>query len=126
MAFRVVADLTAFVHLMFVLYVVFGGFLAWRWRRTIVAHVVAVAWGAASVAVGFDCPLTAMENWARRNAGREGLPPSGFIDHYLTGVIYPDSALGAVRALAAAAVVVSWVVLWHRIRVTKVAPATYS
>lgn len=126
MAFRVVADLTAFVHLLFVLYVVFGGFLAWRWLRTIVAHVVAVTWGAASVAVGFDCPLTAMENWARRDAGREGLPPSGFIDHYLTGVIYPDSALGAVRALAAAAVVVSWVALWHRIRVTKVAPVTYS
>ena len=126
MAFRVVADLTAFVHLLFVFYVACGGFLAWRWPRTIVTHVGAVLWGAASVAVGFDCPLTAMENWARRHAGEEGLPPSGFIDHYLTGVIYPESALGAVRALVAGAVLVSWAVWWRRNRVTKLAPRTYS
>lgn len=136
MAFRLVADLTALVHLLFVLYVAFGGFIAWRWPRTIVAHVVAVAWGAGSVVVGFDCPLTTVENWARRRAGGEGLPPSGFIDHYLTGVIYPESALGLVRALIAACVVFSWVVLWRRARlrrrsragkdVTTVASGTYS
>ena len=126
MAFRVVADLTAAVHLLFVLYVAFGGFLAWRWPRTIRAHVLAVSWGGASVLVGFDCPLTTVENWARRRAGAEGLPPSGFIDHYLTGVVYPESALGAVRILAAACVLVSWAVLWRRSRVTKLAPKTYS
>ncbi|MEU5843907.1 DUF2784 domain-containing protein [Rhodococcus sp. NPDC047139] len=126
MAFRVVADLTAFVHLLFVLYVAFGGFLAWRWPRTIVAHVAAVLWGGASVAVGFDCPLTAAENWARRNAGEEGMPASGFIDHYLTGVIYPESALGAVRMLVAVAVVLSWAGWWHRNRVAKADHRTYS
>lgn len=116
MAFRLIADLTAAVHLLFVLYVAFGGFVAWWWPRTIVAHVAAVVWGAGSVVVGFDCPLTAVENWARRRAGAEGLPPSGFIDHYLTGVIYPESALGLVRALAAGCVLVSWALWWRRVR----------
>ncbi|UYP20863.1 DUF2784 domain-containing protein [Rhodococcus sp. Z13] len=129
MAFRVIADLTACVHLLFVLYVAFGGFLAWRWPRTIVLHVAAVLWGGASVLVGFDCPLTDVENWARRSAGQAGLDPNGFIDHYLTGVIYPESALGLVRALAAACVVVSWVGVWRRAkradRVRKLASGSY-
>lgn len=114
MAFRVLADATAVVHLLFVLYVTFGGFLAWRWPRTIVIHIAAVVWGGASVVVGFDCPLTSVENWARHRAGDEGLPPSGFIDHYLTGVIYPESALVLVRLLVLLCVVGSWAVLWLR------------
>lgn len=54
-------------------------------------------------------PLTHLENWAREVAGDQGLPPSGFIDHYITGVIYPESALGLVRLLVAVTVVASWI-----------------
>ncbi|TCN57929.1 uncharacterized protein DUF2784 [Rhodococcus sp. SMB37] len=114
MVYRLLADATAFVHLLFVLYVAFGGFLTWRWPRTIITHVLAVVWGAGSVIVGFDCPLTSAENWARDKAGDSGLPPGGFIEHYLTGVIYPESALGLVRAGVVVCVVVSWSVLWVR------------
>lgn len=116
MPYRVLADGIAVAHMLFLLYVTFGGFLAWRWPRTIVLHGFAVAWGLGSVVVGFECPLTDAENWARHRADAAGLPPSGFIDHYLTGVIYPDSALGLVRALVAACVLVSWVGLWRRAR----------
>ncbi|MFC9997431.1 DUF2784 domain-containing protein [Nocardia sp. NPDC127526] len=109
MIYRLLADLTAGVHFAFVAYVVVGGFLAWRWPRTIWLHLVAFGWGFGTVLIGYDCPLTHVENWARRKAGQAGLPPSGFIDHYLTGVIYPENALGLVRALVVVAVLVSWV-----------------
>ncbi|MGN5240151.1 MULTISPECIES: DUF2784 domain-containing protein [unclassified Rhodococcus (in: high G+C Gram-positive bacteria)] len=125
MAYRLLADATAFVHLLFVLYVAFGGFLTWRWPRTIVTHALAVMWGAGSVIIGFDCPLTSAENWARGKAGESGLPAGGFIDHYLTGVIYPESALGLVRAGVVVCIVVSWTVLWlrhGRARAGKAAP----
>ncbi|ATQ27845.1 membrane protein [Rhodococcus ruber Chol-4] len=122
MAYRLLADVTVAAHLAFLLYVTFGGFLAWRWPRTLALHVVAVVWGFATVLAGFDCPLTDLENWARRRAGIEGLPPSGFIDHYLTGVIYPDSAVGLVRAAVAVTIVVSWFGWWlRRRRVSRVA-----
>lgn len=122
MAYRLLADVTVVVHLAFLLYVTFGGFLAWRWPRTLVLHVVAVVWGFATVLVGFDCPLTDLETWARRRAGIAGLPPSGFIDHYLTGVIYPESAVGLVRAAVAVTIVVSWLGWWlRRRRVSRVA-----
>ncbi|WP_430332432.1 DUF2784 domain-containing protein [Rhodococcus sp. ACT016] len=109
MLYRALADATVLVHLVFIGYVVFGGFLAWRWHRTIWLHLVAAAWGLGSVLIGFECPLTNLENWARERGGEAELPSSGFIAHYLTGVVYPEHALNLVRALAAICVVVSWV-----------------
>ncbi|MEV0296853.1 DUF2784 domain-containing protein [Nocardia sp. NPDC050710] len=109
MLYRLLADATAAVHFAFVVYVVIGGFLAWRWPRTIWLHLLAFGWGFGTIVIGYECPLTDLEDWASRQAGENGLPPSGFIDHYLTGVIYPENALGLVRALVAICVVVSWV-----------------
>ncbi|MBB5916316.1 hypothetical protein BJY24_005228 [Nocardia transvalensis] len=108
MMFRLLADTTAGVHFLFVAYVVTGGFLAWRWRWTIWTHLAAVAWGFSTVLFTVDCPLTFLENWARLRAGDAELPPSGFIDHYITGVLYPRDALDLVRVLVLIAVMVSW------------------
>ncbi|CAM2766186.1 DUF2784 domain-containing protein [Skermania piniformis] len=108
MLYRLLADATVLLHLAFVTYVVVGGFLAWRWRRTIGWHLAAAGWGILAVGVGITCPLTLLENWARHRAGQAGLPPSGFIDHYLTGVIYPEHALGLVRLLVLTAILGSW------------------
>jgi hypothetical protein len=110
--YRLLADTTAGVHFLFVAYLVVGGFLAWRWRWTIWAHVPAVVWGFSTVLFGIECPLTTLENWARHRAGEAGLPPSGFIDHYISGVLYPRSALESVRVLVVIVVLVSWAGYW--------------
>ncbi|WP_039824358.1 DUF2784 domain-containing protein [Nocardia testacea] len=116
MWYRVIADMVAALHLLFIGYVVAGGFLAWRFPRTIWLHGAAAAWGFGTVLVGYDCPLTYAENWARHRAGVSGLPAEGFIDHYLTGVVYPESMLTEVQLLVAAGVLVSWAGLWWRAR----------
>ncbi|MEV3964121.1 DUF2784 domain-containing protein [Nocardia sp. NPDC050193] len=116
MWYRLIADMVAALHLLFIGYVVAGGFLAWRFPRTTWLHGAAAAWGFGTVLVGYDCPLTYAENWARHRAGISGLPPEGFIDHYLTGVIYPESMLIEVQLLVAACVLVSWAGLWWRVR----------
>lgn len=71
----------------------------------------AALWGFSTI-LGMPCPLTWVESWAREKAGQQGLPASGFIDHYLTGVVYPEQALGLTRVLAAATVLLSWVGFW--------------
>ncbi|MEV0354571.1 DUF2784 domain-containing protein [Nocardia sp. NPDC050697] len=118
MLYRLLADGTMVVHYAFVAYVVAGGFLAWRRPRTIWVHIAAVAWGFGGILIGYDCPLTALESWARERGGGRPLPDSGFIAHYLTGVIYPESALTLVQAGVAALVLTSWagVVLRRRVR----------
>ncbi|QIS12056.1 DUF2784 domain-containing protein [Nocardia arthritidis] len=125
MFFRLLADAVAAVHFAFVAYVVVGGFVAWRWPRTIWLHLLAFGWGFSTVLFGLECPLTYLESWARRRAGEAGLPPSGFIAHYITGVLYPERALGLIRVLVALVVAASWVgYLWlrHR-RAAKALPA---
>ncbi len=96
-------------HFAFLVYLPGGGFLALRRRRTIVIHVMAVAWAVGSVVLNFWCPLTALERWARARAGMAPLSPAGFIDQYVTGVFYPAWATGYVQAAALLAVVVSWI-----------------
>ena len=55
-------------HFAFLVYLP-GWFLALRRRRTIMIHVLAVAWAVGSVVLNFWCPLTALERWARARAG---------------------------------------------------------
>ena len=62
-----------------------------------------------NVLVGWPCPLTHVENWGRLRAGEATLPGSGFIDHYIAGVVYPQEREVAVQVLVAAVVLASWI-----------------
>jgi hypothetical protein len=104
---RVFADITMVTHFAYLTFVVVGGFLAWRWRTAIVAHLAAVGWAVVSVAVGPSCPLTYIEDRLRRRAGQPGLA-HGFVAGYIEGVLYPAQYAGYVRLLAGAVIVVSW------------------
>lgn len=104
-------------HFGFLVFLVVGGFLAWRWRCVFWVHLAAAAWGAGTVAFGFPCPLTDLENWGRAEAGQETLASSGFIDHYLTGFVYPAEHLRLIQAMVAVVVVCSWA--WLAVLVTR-------
>jgi Protein of Unknown function (DUF2784) len=100
--------LTVAAHFAFIAYLVAGGFLALRWPRTIWLHVPVVIWGVGIVALRYDCPLTWLENWARPRADMRPLP-EGFIDHYITGVLYPANYVVVVEAVVFAIVIASWI-----------------
>ncbi|MFW5417448.1 DUF2784 domain-containing protein [Nocardiopsis sp. CNT-189] len=108
MGYRLLAEAAMLVHFAFLGYVVAGGFLAWRWPAALWPHAAAACYGLGIIAIGWDCPLTHVEQWARLRAGESGLPPGGFVEHYLTGVVYPAEYLTEVRLAAAAAVLCSW------------------
>lgn len=109
-----VVAVTVGAHLAYLLYVPSGGFLALRWPRTILLHVPAVAWGVAVVALRLRCPLTSVESWARRRAGMDPLPTSGFLDRYVMGYFVPRGRVGAAQALAFTAAAISWGVFARR------------
>jgi hypothetical protein len=88
MTFRLLADLVVLLHLSFVLFVVFGGFLVLHWRRLAWLHIPAALWGAAIEFGGWICPLTPLENWLRIQGGESGYS-GGFVDHYLLPTLYP-------------------------------------
>ncbi len=107
-AYRLLIDVILAAHFAFLAYLLLGGFLAWRWPRTIALHALAAAWGLAVVAFSLDCPLTWAESWARRHAG-QAAPTRGFIDRYLTNVVYPERYVDLVRVLVALVVLASWI-----------------
>ncbi|WP_106246950.1 DUF2784 domain-containing protein [Allonocardiopsis opalescens] len=107
MGYRLLADAAMVAHAAFLAFVVFGGFAAWRWPALIVPHLLCAAYGLGIIVIGWDCPLTWVEDWARRRAGQAGLT-EGFIDTYLTGVVYPERYLVHVRVAAGAVVAASW------------------
>lgn len=107
---------TAGAHFAYLLYIPAGGLLALRWPRTLIAHVAAVAWGVAVVTLPLRCPLTTLEDWARRRAGLEPLPPAGFIDRYVEGRWLPTGRVGVAQAAAFAAAAASWGVVAARRR----------
>jgi hypothetical protein len=103
------------VHFSFIAFVVAGGFLAWRWPWVIWANVTAALWGLATGGFSIRCPLTDIENWARVRAGQEELRGTGFIDHYIENVIYPEECTLQMQAMGALVVVASWLgFAWRR------------
>ena len=118
MAYRMLADLVIVVHLGYLAFVAVGGVLAWRWRRLIRPHLIALTVAFASVAVGFDCPLTNIEKSLRRLAGDRPYA-GGFIDHYIVGTLYPrglDRLAQVVVAVVVVAAYGSVVLRWSRAR----------
>lgn len=113
--YRVLADATMVLHFAFLAYVVFGGFLAWLRPWTFLTHLAAVSWGVLIIAFSLTCPLTPPEDYFRKRSGAEGLP-GGFIDTYLTGVIYPEQHVDVARAIVAVVVAASWAGLAVRLR----------
>lgn len=116
MVWRVAAVGVAAAHFCFLAYVAVGGFAAWRWPRTVWAHVAAVGWGLAGVVTPVACPLTGLQDAFRRWAGEPPLR-GGFVDQYIEGVLYPERFTPLLRAVLAAAVVASWLGV-ARIRAT--------
>ncbi|WP_028239189.1 DUF2784 domain-containing protein [Stutzerimonas azotifigens] len=88
MLHRLAADAVVLLHLLFILFVLFGGALVWRWPRFAWLHLPAVAWGALVELLHLWCPLTPLEQWLRTAAGQRGYE-GGFVEHYLIPLIYP-------------------------------------
>jgi hypothetical protein len=108
MAYEWLATIVLCAHFAFLAYVILGGFLAWRWPRAFWPHLAAAAWGLAVVAIPLTCPLTNVEDWARRKAGEQGLGDVGFIDRYIEGVLYPERYTRLLQVAVAVVVLGSW------------------
>ena len=115
MLYRILADGVVVVHFAFILFVVAGAAMAWRWPALVRAHVPALGWAIGTVVIGFPCPLTPLEKGLRHQAGEDGYT-GGFVDRYIEDVVYPDEYTWVLRAVAAVAIVVSYVGLARRTR----------
>lgn len=119
MPYRILADLVAALHLLFVVFVVLGGILVLRWPRLAWLHAPAAIWGALIEFAGWICPLTPLENALRRRGGQAGYE-GGFIEHYVMPILYPAGLTRGVQiALGVIVVAINAVVYWKLMQKVK-------
>lgn len=98
--FALLADLTAIIHLAYILFVLvgqilvlLGWFRGWRWTRQCtfrLFHIAAIGLVVIEVWGGINCPLTLLENYLRSLAG-QAVYSSSFINYWVGWLIYYDA-----------------------------------
>ncbi len=101
--YSLLADAAVLLHFGYLVFLVVGGFLAWRFPRAIWPHLATVAWAIGVVVISYPCPLTDLERYFRPSVEERG-----FIERYLEGVIYPEGHLVTARLVVVVAVTVSY------------------
>ena len=112
MTYRLLADLLLLLHLLFICFVLFGGFLCLKQVRWAWVHLPATLWGVWIEWSGRICPLTPMENRFRILASGQGYE-SGFIEHYLLPVIYPGNLTVPVQIALGGVVIIMNLVVYY-------------
>lgn len=111
MVYRALADLLVLLHFTFVLFVIAGALLSLQSRAWAWLHVPAFLWGAWIEFKGWICPLTPWENSLRLQAGQAGYS-GGFIEHYITRILYPAGLTRAVEVVLGTLVLVGNALLY--------------
>tara|TARA_B100001115_G_scaffold37099_1_gene27384 strand:+ start:307 stop:666 length:360 start_codon:yes stop_codon:yes gene_type:complete len=82
------ANLTLIAHLIFILFVIFGGLFFFIFSKIIYIHFPALLWGIYIELTNSICPLTYLENWFLYK-GELTTYSNDFINNYLFQIIYP-------------------------------------
>ena len=87
--YSALADGVLLLHLLFILWVIFGAVVAFRHPMLRWIHIVCLIWGILTELLPWPCPLTLLENWLE---ARAGVTPyqGGFLLHYLDALVYPN------------------------------------
>ena len=104
MIWSLLADAVVVVHFTFTTFIIFGGFLTWRWRWMALLHLPALAWGCWVELSSAICPLTPLENHLRSLGGEAGYQ-GGFLAHYLVALLYPAALTWRIQWFLAALLV---------------------
>jgi Na+-transporting NADH:ubiquinone oxidoreductase subunit NqrB len=105
MVYRLLADLILILHFCFVLFAIFGGLLVLRWRWMWKFHLPALVWSFLVQYFVWICPLTDWENHFRHLGGEAGYE-GGFIEYFISAILYPGIITPQIHLLLAVSLVV--------------------
>jgi Protein of Unknown function (DUF2784) len=77
------------LHLLFILWVIFGALVARSRQLLRWLHITCLIWGILIEVLPWPCPLTLLENWLESRTGIEPYQ-GGFLLHYLDALVYPN------------------------------------
>jgi hypothetical protein len=88
--YEFLANITLVIHLIFILFVIFGGLLFFIFSKIIYIHLPALVWGIYIELTSSTCPLTYLENWFLYQ-GQFITYSNSFIQNYILPIIYPEN-----------------------------------
>jgi len=94
--YELFANLTLILHLIFILFVIFGGLLFFVFSKIIYIHLPALLWGIYIELTNSVCPLTYLENWFLYK-GDLSTYSNDFINNYLLPIIYPEGLTAEIQ-----------------------------
>lgn len=104
--YKFLTELTVITHLMFILFVVAGGFMVNRKHWLIIIHLCSLAWAVfAEISPGVICPLTKLENYFAFHAGLSTYQDD-FVSRYLVPIIYQENVAVNIQYILIAVVIV--------------------
>ncbi len=113
MLYRLMADAVLLVHLAFIVFALLGGLLVLRYPRLLYLHLAALTWGVLVQWANWICPLTPLENILRQLGGQAGYA-GGFIEHWLSVLLYPPDLTLALRyGLGLVLIAINIIVYWR-------------
>ena len=112
--YHILTEFTIIVHLLFIQFVIAGGFIANKRRWLTVIHLCSLAWAVfAEISPGVICPLTALENYFAFHAGISTYKED-FITRYLVPVIYQDNVTVHIQYVLIVVVVLINIIAYRR------------
>lgn len=105
MPYESLAAAVVVIHFAVVVFVMAGALLVVRWPRVAWVHLPVIAWVIFAEWFEKICPLTFLENWLRQKAGGS-FYNTGFVDHYITPVLYPDGLTHQMQVVLGAIILV--------------------
>ncbi len=88
MLFKVLADITVLLHVLWILFLVFGSVPGARFRIAKTLHILGLAFAILIQIFGWYCPLTHLEVWLRLKHDPSLAYGGSFIINYAEKLIY--------------------------------------
>ena len=112
--YELLANLTLVTHLIFILFVIFGGMLFYIFSKIIYIHIPSLLWGIYIEFTNSVCPLTYLENWFLYK-GELSTYSSDFINKYLFPIIYPEGLTAEIQIYLGVSLVVINILIYFSI-----------
>ena len=109
--YEYLANITLLVHLIFILFVIFGGFLFFLFSKIIYFHIPALIWGIYIEFTNTICPLTYLENWFLFKSDLTTYS-NGFINNYILAFVYPKDLTADIQFYLGIALIIINIIIY--------------
>ena len=111
--YSILADIVVAVHLLWIMFLIFGALVGRRVRWAMWLHLGSLGFSVFLQVFGWLCPLTHLEVWLRGKSG--GAYSGSFIQHYVEKLVYLDVSRTAVF-IGTGVVIVGTCIVYLRFR----------